>query len=241
MNPKTPLLLLPGLMNDERVWRHLLPALGGDRSIHMAPTHLHPAIADSAREAIAALPAGPFAVAGFSLGGYVALEVCRQALDRVVGVALLDTGARPDSEDARQARLRMLDAMGSGSATLAQIAAGFADRVVHASRREDKELLALLAEMASAVGREGFARQQQAAMHRGDCRTLLQDLLVPSLVLCGREDQVTPLAWSEEMANLLPESELVVVENSGHMTTLEQPGAVIPAVLRWLSRVDARG
>lgn len=226
-------------MNDDRVWRHLLPTLGNDRPVHVAPTHLHPTVAESARAAIAAMPDTPFAVAGFSLGGYVALEVCRQATGRVAGVGLLDTGARADSADSKVARLRMLDAMGNATATLAQMAAGFAERVVHPSRLGDTELLALLAEMASTVGSEGFVRQQHAAMARDDCRTLLKDLSMPSLVLCGREDQVSPLAWSEEMASLLAKAELVVVENSGHMTTLERPDAVARAMVRWLARVDA--
>ncbi|MFC5500141.1 alpha/beta fold hydrolase [Caenimonas terrae] len=240
MNQPTPVLLLPGLMNDERVWSPLLPVLGAGRRVHIAPTHLHASVVDSAREAIAALPPGSFAVAGFSLGGYVALEVCRQASERIAGLGLLDTGAGADSEEARQARVRMVQAMGRGTATLGQIAAGFASRVVHPSRLQDKALLSLLADMAASVGSAGFARQQQASMDRVDSRAMLKDLRVPALVLCGREDQVTPLALSEEMAALLPDAELVTVEVSGHMTTLEQPGIVVPAVLRWLDRVDAR-
>lgn len=240
MNKSIPLLLLPGLMNDERVWGTLLPALRAGRLVHVAPTHLHGNLEDSAREAVAAMPPGPFAVGGFSLGGYAALEVYRQAKQRIAGLALLDTGARADAEEAKQARTRMVQAMGSGAATLDQIAAGFAARVVHSSHLNDMDLLRLLADMASAVGIEGFAKQQQAAMGRPDNREMLTTLQVPVLVLCGREDQVTPLALSEEMAKLLPDAELVIVETSGHMTTLEQPEAVMSALAGWLTRVDER-
>lgn len=237
MTESIPLLLLPGLMNDERVWSTVLAALPPGRQVHIAPTHLHASVGESARSAMLAMPAGRFAVAGFSLGGYVALEACRQAPERIAGVALLDTGARADPDDARQSRQRMVEAMGSGTATLEQIAMGFAARVVHPSRLNDKPLLTLLADMAATVGGEGFARQQHAAMNRADSRDLLAGLQVPALVLCGREDQVTPLALSEEMAALLPDAEMVTVEKSGHMTTLERPDAVIAAVLRWLERV----
>ena len=240
MATATSVLLLPGLMNDERVWRPLLPALGPGRHIHIAPTHLYGSVVDTAREAIAAMPPGPFAVAGFSLGGYIALEVCRQVPGRIAGLGLLDTGAGADSEEAKAARVRMVQAMGSGTATLAQIATGFASRIVHPSRLQDRELLSLLADMAVSVGNEGFARQQQAAMDRVGSRALLEDLQVPALVLCGREDQVTPLALSEEMAALLPDAELVIVEVSGHMTTLEQTSIVATAMRRWMNRVDAR-
>lgn len=239
MHPLTPLLLLPGLMNDERVWGPIVPAVGAGRHVHVAPTHLHDSVGASAREAIGAMPPGPFAVAGFSLGGYVALEVCRQAPGRVAGLALLDTGARADADEARQARARMVEAIGGAMATLDQLAAGFAPRVVHRSRLQDKPLLSLLADMAASVGSEGFAKQQRAAMDRIDSRDVLGDLQVPALVLCGRDDQVTPLPLSEEMAALLPDAELVVVEDAGHMTTLEHPDAVGAAVRGWLSRVDA--
>ena len=227
-------------MNDERVWSTLLPALGAERQVHVAPTHLHDNLEDSAREAIAAMPPGQFAVGGFSLGGYAALEVCRHAKQRIGGLALLDTGARNDSDEAKQARRRMVQAMGSGAATLDQVAAGFATRVVHSAHLDDTDLLRLLADMAKAVGSEGFARQQQAAMGRPDNSELLKELQVPALVLCGRQDQVTPLALSEEMATLLPDAQLVVVETAGHMTTLEQPDAVKAAVAGWLSKVDER-
>jgi pimeloyl-ACP methyl ester carboxylesterase len=222
------------------VWSPLLPAFGAGRYVHIAPTHLHGNLEDSAREAVAAMPPGQFAVAGFSLGGYAALEVCRQTKERIAGLALLDTGARTDAEEAKQARTRMVQAMGRGGATLDQIAAGFAAKVEHPSHLSDFGLLRLLADMAKAVGSEGFARQQQAAMDRPDNRELLTELQVPALVLCGREDQVTPLALSEEMARLLPDAELVIVETAGHMTTLEQPDAVKAAVAVWLSKVDER-
>jgi len=149
--------------------------------------------------ATAQMPAGRFAVAGFSLGGYVALEICPQADDRIAGIALLDTGARADAAEAKQNRL------------------------------------------ARAIGTEGFVRQQTAAMNRNDLREVLGDLHCPALVLCGREDQITPPALSEEMAQLLRgDVELVLVPESGHMSTLEQPAAVAEAFGRWLGKVDAQ-
>lgn len=238
MTPNVPLLLLPGLMNDERVWSPLLPVIGAGRHVQIAPTHLHGRLEDTAREALASMPPGRFAIAGFSLGGYVALEVCRQAMGRIAGLALLDTAARVDAEESRQTRIRMMQAMTTGAASLDQMAAGFASRVVHSAHLDDLNLLRLLADMARSVGREGFVRQQQAAMGRRDSRALLQEIRAPTLVLCGREDQITPCALSEEMAGLLPNAELVIVETAGHMSTLEQPQAVSAAVAAWLSRVD---
>ncbi|WP_260397073.1 alpha/beta fold hydrolase [Variovorax sp. KBW07] len=112
--------------------------------------------------------------------------------------------------------------------------------MLHASHAEDPQLLALLGSMAQSVGTDGFKRQQAAAMNRQDARDVLPTLHCPALVLCGREDQITPPALSEEMAGLLPgDVELAVVPQSGHMSTLEQPATVVAAFMRWLGRVDA--
>lgn len=241
MQYQTPLLLLPGLMNDARVWDPIRNALPSGRHIVVAPTHMADTISALAESALNSMPPGRFAIAGFSLGGYVALEVCRQAQHPVAGIALLDTGARADSDEARQNRQRMVAALGSGSPSFSQVAGAFSSRVVHALRVEDRELLELLSEMARNVGSAGFAQQQTAAMNRQDSRETLRSLHCPALVLCGREDQITPLALSEEMASLLPgDVDLVVVAQSGHMSTLEQPVAVVEAFMRWLKRVDAQ-
>lgn len=240
MTNQTPLLLLPGLMNDERVWDPVRKALPAGRDVVVSSTHTADTIPALAASALAAMPAGKFAVAGFSLGGYVALEVCRQAGQRIAGIALLDTGARADSEEAMQNRRRMVAALETGNASFAQVAGAFATRVLHASHAEDPQMLALLGSMAQSVGTDGFKRQQAAAMNRQDARDVLPTLHGPALVLCGREDQITPPALSEEMADLLPgDVELAVVPQSGHMSTLEQPAAVVAAFMRWLGRVDA--
>ncbi|RQO52373.1 hypothetical protein DBV14_16050 [Variovorax sp. KBW07] len=121
MTNQTPLLLLPGLMNDERVWDPVRKALPTGRDVVVSSTHTADTIPALAASALAAMPSGKFAVAGFSLGGYVALEVCRQAGQRVAGVALLDTGARADSEEAMQNRRRMVAALETGNASFAQV------------------------------------------------------------------------------------------------------------------------
>ena len=237
-----PLLLLPGLMNDARVWDPIRAALQDRPDVLVARTDTADSIEALATAALASMPTGRFAVAGFSLGGYVAMEVCRQAGDRIAGIALLDTGGRADSDESRQNRQRMIAALGTGTADFAQVAGGFASRVVHPSRRGDARMLDLLGDMARAVGADGFVRQQTAAMHRKDARDVLASLHCPALVLCGREDEVTPLALSEELASLLPgDVELVVVPDAGHMSTLEQPLAVAEAFMRWVGRVDAHG
>ncbi|MET0334109.1 MAG: alpha/beta hydrolase [Rhizobacter sp.] len=242
MTHPTPLLLLPGLMNDERVWQPIVDALPAGRQVVLGKTHLHDNVAASAAEAIASMPPGPFAVAGFSLGGYVTIEVCRQATDRIAGIALLDTGARADADESKANRQKMIASLADGKADLAQATSNLVPRLLHPAHVNDTQVTELLTDMARNVGTEGFVRQQTAAMNRPDNRPVLPTLKVPALVLCGREDQVTPPALSEEMAGLLAgDVDLVVVPESGHMTTLEQPAAVVAAFTRWVGRVDAAG
>ncbi|MBW8845506.1 MAG: alpha/beta hydrolase [Burkholderiales bacterium] len=234
------MLLLPGLMNDARVWGPILQVISLDRVVVKGQTHIADNIGALAAAALARMPAGRFAVAGFSLGGYVALEVCRQARDRVAGVALIDTSARADTAEARLDRQRMIDRLKAGSATFDQVAAEFPARLLHPAHANDAQLLKLLGDMAHAVGVDGFVRQQTAAMHRVDRRDVLQALECPALVVCGREDKVTPPERSEQMAHLIKgDVELVLVPQAGHLAMLEQPAAVIEPFLRWLSKVDA--
>lgn len=238
----TPLLLLPGMMTDARVWDPLLRALPSDRIVVIGHTHVADNMVALAAEAIASMPDGRFAVAGFSLGGYVALEACRQAPDRVAGLALLDTSARADTDEARANRQRSLDALADGSTGFAEVLGQFPSKLFHPSRVADTALLQLLEGMGRSVGEDGFVRQQRAAMNREDRRDVLKTFHGPALVLCGSDDGVTPPERSQEMAALLPgEAELVLVPNAGHMTTLEQPSAVLPPLLRWLERVDRSG
>lgn len=234
-----PLLLLPGLTNDARVWDPVTQAIGSTRTVVVMPTHLADDLADLAADAIRQMPHGPFAVAGFSLGGYVALEICRQAGGRVAGLALLDTGAQADGEPARQQRQRMIDAVATGSAGMSQVGDALLARVLHPAHLGRSDLVERLRAMAAAVGRDGFVRQQRLTMSRPDSRDTLRAWHGPTLILCGQDDQVTPPALSQEMAALVDgDVDLVIVAEAGHMTTLEQPAAVVQAMQRWLGKVD---
>lgn len=207
--------------------------------MRVAATHNADTVDALATAAIDAMPHRMSAVAGFSLGGYVALEVCRQVPERITGIALLDSGARADSDETIENRKRMVTALASGSASFSQIASAFAPRLLHELHVNDSQLIGLLSDMARRVGSEGFIRQQRAAMNRPDGRDVLRTLRCPALVLCGREDQITPPPLSEEMASLLMgDVELALIDRCGHMSTLEQPDAVAAAFARWMARVD---
>jgi pimeloyl-ACP methyl ester carboxylesterase len=228
-----PFYALPGLMNDARLWLHAIAAMPG-RLTRIADVVSHDSVRALATAALVNAPADRFALAAFSLGGYVAFEMIRQAPERVAALALVDTSARPDTPESIETRQRMIAGVTTGTGNFAAVAAPFLARAVHPSRVGDAALGALLASMAGSVGPEGFVRQQRAAIGRPDSRPLLKDIQCPTLVLCGRQDQLTPLECSVEMGAGIPGAQLVILEGCGHAAPLEQPEAVNSALLRWL-------
>lgn len=184
-------------------------------------------------DAVLATTTGPFALAGLSMGGYVAFEVLRRAPGRVERLALLDTSARPDDAAKHDERLAVL-ALAAGDF------AGALERLVpywvNPDRPLDPALAAELLAMADRVGPEAFVRQERALLGRPDSRPTLASIACPTLVLCGRQDLRTPPDRSAEIAAGVRGAELVIIEDCGHVATLEQPDAVTNALRAWLRR-----
>jgi len=234
-----PLLLLPGLMNDARVWQSVVREIEHERTCVVFPTHQEEGVENIAAAAIRTMPPGPFCVAGFSLGGYVALEVFRQATDRIKGLALLSTGSRSESESGKAFRQGMIDAARSGSNNFASAAQSFLPRVLHPNHLGEAAITSVLTDMARSVGSDGFIRQQLTAIHRPDSLSTLEQVHVPALVLCGAEDQIAPATLSKEMAQTIQDVELVILPDCGHMVTLEQSGGTVVAMRHWLQCSDS--
>ena len=232
---RLPLVLVPGLLCTARLWRDQVEDLS-DVAIPMV-TAQHVRFDDVEDIAAAVLAEAPqeFALAGLSFGGYVAMAIARRAPERLLGLALVDTTARPDSEERKVQRAELIRQSGQGRFI------GVADRLlpilVHPDRLDDEALTGATKEMAVEVGREAFVRQQTAIMARPDARPQLGRLTVPRLVMCGREDALTPLADHEEMHGLMPGSRLVVVERCGHLAPMERPAATSAALRDWLAAI----
>ena len=231
-----PLLALPGLLLDERLWQHQAAALAPRHPVTSFALTPEATIAGLAAAALARAPARRFALAGLSMGGYVALEIVRQAPERVAALALLDTSARPDSAEQTRARR---NGIADSARDFEGVVRALFPRLLHPSRIGDPAFEEPLLAMARRLGREGYVRQQEAIIGRVDSRPTLARIACPTLVLCGREDVLLPLEVSEEMHAGIAGSKLVVVETCGHLSSMEQPEAVTAALGAWLASASA--
>ena len=227
------LVLLPGLLCDAALWAPQVEALADDYEIFVADFTRADTIAGMAEAALALAPER-FNLAGLSMGGYVAQEVVRRVPGRLRRLALLDTSARPDTDEQRSRRRGLIELAQKGQ--FKGVTPRLLPQLIHPARQQDAALTATVMGMAERVGPDAFLRQQKAIMGRVDSRPDLPRIACPALVLCGRDDVLTPLELSREMAEAVPGAELVVVEECGHLSSLERPAEVNAAFRRWLGR-----
>lgn len=228
----TDLLLIPGLMCDRTLWEPQIAALEGRIRCEVADPTSHEKMSEMAEAILEAAPPR-FALAGLSMGGFLALELALRAPHRVERLALLNARGEADTPEARALRLEAVALAEDGC--FDEVIERYLTHFVHPDRLEDEALCDVLRNMMARAGPETMIRQQRALMGRRDLSGLLGRIKVPALVLCGRQDVLTPLAHSERLASRIEGAELVVVEDCGHISTLERPEAVNRALERWLA------
>jgi pimeloyl-ACP methyl ester carboxylesterase len=226
------LVLVPGLNCTRELFGPQITAFEGSRPIHVADHTRDESIPAIARRLLAEAPPR-FALSGLSMGGYIALEVMRQAPERVARLALLDTSARADTEEGRANRERLMALANAGR--FDEVTNLLWERYVARHRRDDPALAEIVMGMQRATGPEVFLRQQRAIMNRVDSRPDLPGIEIPTLVLVGEEDGVTPPEHAREIADAIEWASLVVVPGCGHLSTLESPAVVNQALEAWLA------
>jgi pimeloyl-ACP methyl ester carboxylesterase len=229
---KRPLILLPGLLCDAALWAAQAADLADLCDIAVGDLTRDDSIAAMAERVLTAAPRA-FCLAGLSMGGYVAQEIMRQAPQRVERLALLDTNARADTAEQVKTRQELIRLSQAGK--FKGVTPRLLPNVIHPSRMDDPTVAGVVLAMAERVGQEAFARQQTAIMTRVDGRGDLAAIRVPTLVLCGRQDLLSPVALHQEMADAIAGARLVVIEDCGHLAPLERPDATTAALRAWLS------
>jgi pimeloyl-ACP methyl ester carboxylesterase len=226
-----PLILLPGLASDAALFHAQLRDLADVADVTVGDTLQDDSLPAMARRVLAGAP-DRFALAGLSMGGYLALEIMRQAPQRVTRLALLDTSARADTPEQTKTRE---DAI----ATVAKVPyekLAWASLARLVANDADEDVKQAVVDMAVRVGPDTYVRQQRAIMARPDSRPLLGEIAVPALVLVGEKDVLTPPELAREMAAAIPGATLVEIPGSGHLASMERPAAVSTALRDWLAR-----
>ena len=227
----TPLVLLPGMMCDARLFAPQIAAFGGARAIHLAPITGHDTTAALAAEVLAHAPPR-FALAGLSMGGIVAMEVLAQAPDRIAALALLDTNPRAELAQVKAGRGPQMDLVQAGR--LREVMAGQMIPNYLPEGVQDAAIRDLCLQMAMDLGPDVFLRQSRALRDRPDRQDVLRRVRVPTLILCGRQDRLCPVERHQLMHGLIPGSRLVILEDTGHLPVLEKPDETNAALARWL-------
>jgi pimeloyl-ACP methyl ester carboxylesterase len=230
---KPNLVLVPGLLCDALLWQPQIEALEGDVKCWVADHTRSNTMAEVAADVLRDAPFESFALAGLSMGGYVALDIVRQAPSRVSHLALLDTSARADTPEQLAKREGLISLATRGR--FIGVTQALLPLLLHRDRLGDAKLVDTVRKMAGNIGKAGFIRQERAIMSRIDSLPLLPTITCPSLVLCGRQDALTPVERHEEMAEAIPGASLHMVDDCGHLSTLERPAEVSEALKRWLS------
>jgi len=230
--PAENLLLLPGMMCDARLWKPQVEAL--DIHCLVADLSSHDNLANMAASVLDAAPAS-FAVAGLSMGGILAFELWRTAPERITHLALLDTNPHADTPDKRTMRLDQVEQVLSGQ--LRKLATeSLKPAYLARANRDNQALLDEILAMAMDAGEDVFRRQSIALKDRVDSVATLETISCPTTVICGAEDHICPPAYHELMARRIPGAHLVVIEDCGHLATLEQPDIVNHELQRLLQQ-----
>jgi pimeloyl-ACP methyl ester carboxylesterase len=226
-----PIVFLPGLMCDARLFAPQVTAFSRETTVINAPLTKGERIEEIASHVLSQLPP-KFALAGLSMGGIVAMEMLRRAPERITRLALMDTNPLSETPEVASAR----------EPQIVRARAGRMEEVIRDEMKPNylapgpgrADVMAVVMEMARALGPDVFVRQSRALQRRKDQQATLSKCNVPTLILCGAHDKLCPVRRHRFMADLIPDAKLVVLEDAGHLPTLEQPEATTQALRDWM-------
>ena len=228
----TPLILLPGMMCDERLFHPQIQALSNIADISVADIGHHNNMRQVAENVLASAPE-QFALAGLSMGGIVAMEIVAQAPERVTKLALIDTNPVAELEEVKKARLPQIEQVKSGD-LFGVMRDEMKPRYLFDGPHK-AQILDLCMDMAMDLGPDVFLNQSAALMNRPDYQDVLRSISIPTLIMCGRHDRLCPVEKHEHMHGLIANSHLEIIEEAGHLPVLEQPDAANSVLAQWLT------
>ena len=228
-----PLLLIPGMMCDSRLYQRQIEHFSLERNVTIASMGKGERIEEIASDILMQAPV-KFAMAGLSMGGIIAMEILRRAPERVTRICLMDTNPLAETPQSAAAYEPMI--VGIKSGRMMDVLRGFLKPEFLAPGPGRMNVLNKSLEMAESLGPEAFLRQIKALQRRRDQQAVLRKCRVPALVMCGAHDGLTPPKRHEFMAELIPYAQLQIIEDAGHIPTLETPEVVNALLTNWLAQ-----
>lgn len=230
-NTKAVVVLIPGLGNNSRLWAGQVEALSNDHEVIVADYCGAESIDEMADRVLAQVPAATCSLVGFSLGGYIALRLADRAAERIKRLAFVSSSPYADSEKAIQQRALLISKAVQNYSSLLE---DMSQLIVFADGPNARSARETLIRMGQELGVEEFCRQQRAAMQRADSRELLSSIRCQVVVLCGKEDRVTPVSGNRHLADNIPGATLEIIHGAGHLLPLEHPAEVNRCLRGWL-------
>ena len=227
----TPLVMIPGMMCDERIFAPQIEELVSKRSVHIADISKHDTISDLAADVLSHAPP-KFCLVGHSMGGIVAMEICAQDPKRIEKLVLMDTNPLVELEEVKLKREPQISDALSGK--LINVIRDEMKPNYLASSENQDIILNICLEMALSLGPKVFINQSRALQTRADQQSNIQSINIPVLIMCGSEDKLCTVERHEMMHNMISNSELKIINNAGHMPTLEQPSETTEVLKEWL-------
>tara|TARA_B100002003_G_scaffold81843_1_gene76361 strand:+ start:828 stop:1520 length:693 start_codon:yes stop_codon:yes gene_type:complete len=227
----TPLVMIPGMMCDERIFAPQIEELVSKRSVHVADISKHDNISDLAADVLSNAPP-KFCLVGHSMGGIVAMEICAQDPKRIEKLVLIDTNPLAELEEVKLKREPQISDALSGK--LVNVIRDEMKPNYLASSENQDIILNICLEMALSLGPKVFINQSRALQTRADQQSNIQSINIPVLIMCGSEDKLCTVERHEMMHNMISNSELKIINNAGHMPTLEQPSETTEVLKEWL-------
>ena len=227
----TPLVMIPGMMCDERIFAPQIEELDSKRSVHIADISKHDNISDLAADVLSNAPP-KFCLVGHSMGGIVAMEICAQDPKRIEKLVLIDTNPLAELEEVKLKREPQISDALSGK--LVNVIRDEMKPNYLASSENQDIILNICLEMALSLGPKVFINQSRALQTRADQQSNILSINIPVLIMCGSEDKLCTVERHEMMHNMISNSELKIINNAGHMPTLEQPSETTEVLKEWL-------
>ena len=225
------ILLLPGTLCDKLLFESQITDLRDLGKCVVIDTATADNLSELAGQILANAPP-KFTLLGLSYGGIIAFEILRQASHRVTKLILLNTNYKAPSQATINNQKRFLEMAKRGE--FREITTdNLKDAMLHAKHSKKISIRNTVLQMALNVGIKGFINQITAQLNRPDSTVDLPTIQCPTLIIAGRQDTICPVVLHQEMANLIPNSTLQIIEDCGHLSTLEQPATVNQAIKTW--------